>query len=479
MAAHAAGVPRDLTTGVYALRILKWQRDGHWTTSDFRPPHSSSAVTATATAVRAIRLYLPDELAVERERALGEAREWLSAIRPISTEDAAFRVMGLVWSEGSPDEITSAARELRARQTGAGGWSQLPGYEADAYSTGEALVALREAGVEAGDTAWQRGAEFLRKSQGRDGTWRVRTRMLSPAKVSPPYFKTGFPYGKDEFLSYAGSCWAVMALLSELPSASSSPSPASSAQAVPTWMRTALFGSADALRALLDGSLDPRSRTTGGTTLLMAAAHDSAKAALLIARGADVKVRTPSGTDALTVAAAYRGTAGSLRLLLDAGADVDPPEGVHLRRSPLVLAAMAGDGANVALLLARGARADEEALSEAVTFGHADIVRALIRAGARARITEPSGVNLLHWATITNRAPVVPILAEAGVPLNDTDDAGFTPLMYAATVDMGETAVAQALLAAGADRRVRNPAGRTPLAQARHYGHRQLAEILR
>jgi len=41
----------------------------------------------------------------------------------------------------------------------------------------------------------------------------VRTRMLSPADVSPPYFNVGFPYAKDAFLSYAGTSWAVMALL--------------------------------------------------------------------------------------------------------------------------------------------------------------------------------------------------------------------------------------------------------------------------
>src|SRR5215470_8564813 len=57
-AAHAAGWPRDLVTGVYARRLLRWQRDGHWVTSDFRPPHSSSVFTASASAIRAIRLYL-------------------------------------------------------------------------------------------------------------------------------------------------------------------------------------------------------------------------------------------------------------------------------------------------------------------------------------------------------------------------------------------------------------------------------------
>ena len=36
MAANAAGLPPDLTTAVYARRLVQWQRDGHWITSDFQ-----------------------------------------------------------------------------------------------------------------------------------------------------------------------------------------------------------------------------------------------------------------------------------------------------------------------------------------------------------------------------------------------------------------------------------------------------------
>ena len=77
--------------------------------------------------------------------------------------------------------------------------------------------ALREAKIAANTAAWERGLKFLLSTQAADGTWRVKTRMQSPAEVSPPYFTTGFPYGKDEFLSYAGTSWAVMALLRTLP----------------------------------------------------------------------------------------------------------------------------------------------------------------------------------------------------------------------------------------------------------------------
>jgi hypothetical protein len=82
MAAHASGMPHDTVTGVVAQRMATWQRDGHWVTSDFRPPHSSSLFTATATAVRAIRLYMPDELSKERDATIQRARQWLITSPP-------------------------------------------------------------------------------------------------------------------------------------------------------------------------------------------------------------------------------------------------------------------------------------------------------------------------------------------------------------------------------------------------------------
>ena len=480
LAAQAAGLPRDLTMAVYASRLIRWQRDGHWITSDFRPPHSSSEFTATATAVRAIRLYAAEQLGAESDEAVGRARKWLFKQRPLSTEDATFRLLGLVWTQAPPDQIRSAAHDLIGRQQPKGGWPQLPGYEADAYSTGEALFALREAGIPATDRVWVKGANFLISSQAADGTWHVHTRMLSPAEVSPKYFPTGFPYGKDEFLSYAGSCWAVMALLSALPESGAASEPVGTpADVTPPWIATALFGTAPQLAALLDAGLDPNNRTAGGTTILMAAAHDAEKVRLLIFRGASVAARAASGADALTIAAAYRDTARALQALLDAGADAQPPEGVHVRRTPLVLASMTGDLENVRLLLERGAKPSAEALSEAVTFGYPDVVRTLIAAGADAGIAESSGINLLHWAVIANRSAVIPVLIQAHVPLNETDANGYTPLMYAATIDFGDTNVMKELLKAGADRSIRNPEGRTPLAQARHFRHAQLEAVLR
>jgi len=304
--------------------------------------------------------------------------------------------------------------------------------------------------------------------------------MLSPAEVSPKYFSTGFPYAKDEYLSYAGSCWAVIALLTALPETAIKTQAVPAVESSPpSWLRTALFGTVGQLAALLDGGLDPNSKTTSGTTVLMAAAPDAAKVRLLLSRGAEAKTRTASGVDAVTIAAAYRGTTAAIQALLDAGAAVDAPENVRVRNAPLVLAAMTGDLENLEVFLSHGAKPSEKALAQAVTFGYADIVRTLIAAGANAQIVESSGINLLHWAAIANRAAVIPALADARVPINAVDDNGYTPLMYAATIDFGDTDVLKALLKAGADKTIRSFEGRTPAAQARQYKHSRLEAALR
>ena len=46
------------------------------------------------------------------------------------------------------------------------------------------------------------------KTQFADGSWFVRSRSL-PIQ---PHFESGFPFGRDQFISAAGTNWAAMAL---------------------------------------------------------------------------------------------------------------------------------------------------------------------------------------------------------------------------------------------------------------------------
>ncbi len=74
---------------------------------------------------------------------------------------------------------------------------------------------------------------------------------------------------------------AAMALLLALPktahAAVAPPMPELAPKGVQPWMRTAAFGTAAELKALLERGLDPNSRTEAGTSILMMAADDPAK----------------------------------------------------------------------------------------------------------------------------------------------------------------------------------------------------------
>ena len=85
----------------------------------------------------------------------------------------------------------------------------------DAYATGTVLVALLRSGQrKANDLTIQRGIKFLLETQQADGSWYVKSR----ANPFQTYFETGYPHGKDQFISVTAASWATVALLLTLPS---------------------------------------------------------------------------------------------------------------------------------------------------------------------------------------------------------------------------------------------------------------------
>src|SRR5207245_8355088 len=85
--------------------------------------------------------------------------------------------------------------------------------KSDAYATGSVLVALHEAGgLSCQHSAWQRGLGYLLRTQKPDGSWHV----VSRAKPLQEYFESGFPHGKDQFISAFATGWCTEALLMSL-----------------------------------------------------------------------------------------------------------------------------------------------------------------------------------------------------------------------------------------------------------------------
>jgi squalene cyclase len=211
-ALEAGDHPPDAATTAVTEFLLKADRErDHWTTSSRRVPIEASHFTTTALTLRALRAYARSGINAERVR---QARSWLAKSKPVDTEDRVFRLWGFKYASASPEEVKAAARELLATQRGDGGWAQIEAMASDSYATGSALVSLHEAGgLPTDDPAYRRGVSFLVRTQKDDGTWFVASR----SKPFQPYFESGFPYGKDQFIAVAATGWAAAALALALP----------------------------------------------------------------------------------------------------------------------------------------------------------------------------------------------------------------------------------------------------------------------
>jgi ankyrin repeat protein len=201
--------PDAVTTAVTQAIASKQASDGRWIGWGMRPPIERGDITSTALTIKALRLYAPEGRAAEFNSRVVRARDWLLAANAVTGDERAMRVFGLAWSGAERAQLAPAVKQLLAAQRPDGGWSQLPGLASDAYATGQALAALRESGaVASSDAAYRRGVNFLLSTQLEDGSWLVKTRSF-PLQ---PYKESGFPHGKDQWISAAGTSWAAMAL---------------------------------------------------------------------------------------------------------------------------------------------------------------------------------------------------------------------------------------------------------------------------
>jgi Squalene-hopene cyclase C-terminal domain len=209
------GWKADKTTAAVAEYLLLHNKDlDHWRATSNRPPSEASSFTTTYLAVRALQRYGTTEQHERIAQRLGKVRAWLADAPARDTESRVFRLWAMKRVGSPAQEVQTAAQELMQTQRPEGGWAQLDTMKADAYATGTVLVALHEAaGLAADAPVYQRGVKYLLATQGQDGTWHVRSRS-KPFQV---YFESGFPHGKDQFISLAATSWATTALALALP----------------------------------------------------------------------------------------------------------------------------------------------------------------------------------------------------------------------------------------------------------------------
>ena len=273
-------------------------------------------------------------------------------------------------------------------------------------------------------------------------------------------------------------------------------------------------GNTEIVELLLKAGADPNTTLRGGESALMTAARTGKPGPLqaLLSRGADANAKDRKGQTALMWAAAD-GHAEAVKTLLAAGADFRTP--LSSGFTPLLFAAREGRSDVVQLLLkagadvneatqpqktpSRGPKAGTSALLLAVENGHFELALALVKAGADPN-DQRSGCAALHmlsWVRKPNRGdsedgdppPIgsgkltslafVKEMVAAGAKVNLPQKKGVpgrgilgrvgaTPLIAAASTS--DTALVRTLLELGADPKLPNADGSTPLLAAAGVG---------
>ena len=212
----------DTIAALVEYLVVKQRKDGSWPIAAFgeRPPTMGSLFTNAGLAMAVLKKYGPPAdqtgAAALQERidtAIAKGRDWLLANKPISTEDKVFHLRGLVDADVPRKEIDSARDRLAGEQGKDGSWAQLEKLSGDAYATATVLVVLRHAGMKPGDEVYRKGVQYLLDTQKEDGAWTVQTRT----RPLQTFFDNGDPGGKSQFISFAATNWAILALLETLP----------------------------------------------------------------------------------------------------------------------------------------------------------------------------------------------------------------------------------------------------------------------
>jgi ankyrin repeat protein len=488
LALAAMGRGRDDRTAAIVHYLMGRQHaNGSWPSESWRPPLESSTISVTALAARAIESFAPEGRREEAQHRAARAYAWLESISPASTEEHVLRLFGLAYGGLG---LESAARALLDRQREDGGWSQIPTRASDAYATGQAIVVLHEAaGLSLDTPALQAGLRWLWTHRDDAGAWHVPTRRL---KKGLTQFESGFPYGKDQFISYAGSAWAVMALQLEL---DPRPSPWKTGKelvlARPTepgsllspLYRSIVHGSLDDVRAALESGADPNELGEGKVTPLMAAIHDPALVRLLLEHGAKPDLRSQQMFLPVILAARYSGAGASFEILIEETKMQSFDLG-----GALAMATLGGDLECMQTLLDLGADVEFSVMDEIrpihLACFHADVAaaRLLLEAGADpdGGLKEFDGETALLAAASEGKAGMVELLLEYGADPLAVDKRGRNALHWAAAVAIGEARVAELLLAAGGiDPEVKDGDGHTAAGLAREAGNDAVSELLR
>jgi ankyrin repeat protein len=230
-------------------------------------------------------------------------------------------------------------------------------------------------------------------------------------------------------------------------------------------------GCTGSINKLVQAGASLAARNRDGDTPVAVAAKAGRKSfvADLLQRGAKVEDKDVNGATPLLLAE-RAGRRDVALQLLDAGADANAAD-LH-GETPLIVAAFNGDAILIEQLLARKAdpavadSTGKTAIVYAAARGAERGVQLLLDSGVGVNQTYDADLTALMWAaghadnaSDSESLQTVRLLLERGAKVDERDDRGRTPLMIAAALN--HIGIARTLIAAGADKSLRDHGGKS------------------
>lgn len=242
------------------------------------------------------------------------------------------------------------------------------------------------------------------------------------------------------------------------------------------FMYAVLYSDAATVAQLLERGADPNKRNDADATALMWAATNLEKTRLLLDHGAEVNARSNDGRTPLLIAATQAGAAPIVKLLLEHGANPNPPGRGLGDSSPLRDAATAGDPGVMQLLIDHGANvraAGGGALSGAMEAECAKCIELLTKGVDAGAYT-----SALLSVAVGGDVNEVKFALDHGADVNTSDGEGRTPLMFAANSDRLPLDTVKLLIDHGANVNTKNMDGDSVLDRAKLHGESPIVVLL-
>ncbi len=194
MALAHADVRRDHDEAVELVLAAQYlaarQNDAGEVAGDHHePPIDQGSMMTTANSLEAFEQAHEHESDRVLAEASARALQYLVGAKPETNQDRIFQILGV--ARHGDDEYSGAVdewvRELQALQTEEGGWKEVPRMQGpNAFATGQALYAMKVAGVSVNSPSFKRGVLYLLDTQMVTGLWpAVNSTNHRPSTFAP------------------------------------------------------------------------------------------------------------------------------------------------------------------------------------------------------------------------------------------------------------------------------------------------------